>query len=129
MPRTAPKATPSPSSSAMSPDRRMSRPCRLSRHAITEADRSYPMPSLRFTKDHEWVRQEGDFAVIGITDYAQSQLGDVVYVELPEPGRHVEQGKEAAVVESAQAASRVYCPVPREVRQGSSVILPLHSQD
>ncbi len=73
------------------------------------------MPSLRFTKDHEWVRQEGDFAVIGITDYAQSQLGDVVYVELPEPGRHVEQGKEAAVVESAKAASEVYAPVTGEV--------------
>src|SRR5258707_4495885 len=104
MRRTAPKATPSPSSSAMSPVRRMSHPCRSSRHAITEADRSYPMPSLRFTKDHEWVRQEGDVAVIGITDYAQSQLGDVVYVELPEPGHHVEQGKEAAGVQSAQAA-------------------------
>ena len=73
------------------------------------------MPSLRFTKDHEWVRQEGDFAVIGITDYAQSQLGDVVYVELPEPGCHVEQGKEAAVVESAKAASEVYAPVTGEV--------------
>ena len=73
------------------------------------------MPSLRFTKDHEWVRQEGDVAVIGITDYAQSQLGDVVYVELPEPGRHVEQGKEAAVVESAKAASEVYSPVSGEV--------------
>src|SRR5258708_2375416 len=115
MPRTAPKATPSPSSSAMSPDRRMSHPCRSSRHAITEADRSYPMPSLRFTKDHEWVRQEGDFAVIGITDYAQSQLGDVVYVELPEPGRHVEQGKEAAVVGSAQGGRQGYGPGTREV--------------
>ena len=73
------------------------------------------MPSLRFTKDHEWVRQEGDVAVIGITDYAQSQLGDVVYVELPEPGHHVEQGKEAAVVESAKAASEVYAPVTGEV--------------
>ena len=73
------------------------------------------MPSLRFTKDHEWVRQEGDLAVIGITDYAQSQLGDVVYVELPDLGRHVEQGKEAAVVESAKAASEVYAPVTGEV--------------
>jgi len=49
--------------------------------------------TLRFTKDHEWVRQEGDIAVVGITDYAQEQLGDVVYVELPEAGRQVEQGK------------------------------------
>ena len=73
------------------------------------------MSATRFTKDHEWVRQEGDVVVIGITDYAQSQLGDVVYVELPEIGRHVEQGKEAAVVESAKAASEVYAPVSGEV--------------
>jgi glycine cleavage system H protein len=73
------------------------------------------MSALRFTKEHEWVRQEGDVAVIGITDYAQSQLGDVVYVELPELGRQVEQGKEAAVVESAKAASEVYAPVSGEV--------------
>jgi glycine cleavage system H protein len=73
------------------------------------------MSATRFTKDHEWVRQEGDIAVIGITDYAQQQLGDVVYVELPEIGRKVEQGREAAVVESAKAASEVYAPVGGEV--------------
>ena len=73
------------------------------------------MSATRFTKDHEWVRQDGDIAVIGITDYAQSQLGDVVYVELPEIGRRVEQGNEAAVVESAKAASEVYAPVSGEV--------------
>ena len=73
------------------------------------------MSTVRYTKDHEWVRQEGDVAVIGITDYAQEQLGDVVYVELPEIGRPVEQGKEAAVVESAKAASEVYAPVSGEV--------------
>src|SRR6201999_1148440 len=73
------------------------------------------MTDIRYTKDHEWVRQEGDVVVIGITDYAQSQLGDVVYVELPEVGRAVEQGKEAAVVESAKAASEVYAPVSGEV--------------
>jgi glycine cleavage system H protein len=73
------------------------------------------MTAVRFTKDHEWVRQEGDIAVIGITDYAQQQLGDVVYVELPEIGRRVEQGGEAAVVESAKAASEVYAPVSGEV--------------
>ena len=73
------------------------------------------MSATRFTKDHEWVRQEGDVAVIGITDYAQQQLGDVVYVELPAIGRKVEQGKEAAVVESAKAASEVYAPVSGEV--------------
>src|SRR5205085_12608394 len=73
------------------------------------------MAETRFTKDHEWVRLDGDIAVIGITDYAQEQLGDVVYVELPEIGRRVEQGKEAAVVESAKAASEVYAPVTGEV--------------
>jgi glycine cleavage system H protein len=73
------------------------------------------MSELRFTKDHEWVRREGDTVVIGITDYAQEQLGDVVYVELPELGRQVEQGTEAAVVESAKAASEVYAPVSGEV--------------
>jgi glycine cleavage system H protein len=73
------------------------------------------MADTRFTRDHEWVRQEGDIAVIGITDYAQEQLGDVVYVELPEIGRQVAQGKEAAVVESAKAASEVYAPVSGEV--------------
>jgi glycine cleavage system H protein len=73
------------------------------------------MSELRFTKDHEWVRREGDMVVIGITDYAQEQLGDVVYIELPEIGREVEQGEEAAIVESAKAASEVYAPVSGEV--------------
>jgi glycine cleavage system H protein len=71
---------------------------------------------LRYTEAHEWVRGSGDGPLrIGITDYAQAQLGDVVYVELPEVGRQVEQGKEAAVVESAKAASEVYAPVSGEV--------------
>jgi len=75
------------------------------------------MSGLRFTKDHEWVRLNGDLAVVGITDYAQSQLGDVVYVELPELGHRVEQGKEAAVVESVKAASEVYAPVSGKVAE------------
>jgi glycine cleavage system H protein len=73
------------------------------------------MATLRFTKDHEWIRQDGDTAVIGITDYAQQQLGDIVYVELPAVGTMVEAGKEAAVVESAKAASEVYAPVSGEI--------------
>ena len=73
------------------------------------------MSLLRFTRDHEWVRLDGDLAVVGITDYAQSQLGDVVYVELPKIGRRVERGSEAAVVESVKAASEVYAPVSGEV--------------
>src|SRR5262245_63600595 len=75
------------------------------------------MTVLRFTRDHEWIRLDGDVAVVGITDYAQSQLGDVVYVELPEIGRRVERGKEAAVVESVKAASEVYAPVSGEVAE------------
>lgn len=68
-----------------------------------------------FTKDHEWVAVDGDVATVGITDYAQGQLGDVVYVELPEVGKTVKQGDEAAVVESVKAASEVYAPVSGEV--------------
>jgi glycine cleavage system H protein len=75
------------------------------------------MSALRFTKDHEWVRLDGNLAVVGITDYAQSQLGDVVYVELPEIGHRVEKGKEAAVVESVKAASEVYAPVSGEIAE------------
>ena len=73
------------------------------------------MHTLRFTQDHEWIRQDGDTAVIGITDYAQQQLGDIVYVELPAVGTTVEAGKEAAIVESAKAASEVYAPVSGEI--------------
>jgi len=73
------------------------------------------MADIRYSKDHEWVRRDGDFAVVGITDYAQNQLGDVVYVELPEVGRTLAQGGEAAVVESVKAASEVYAPVAGEV--------------
>ncbi|HUK00355.1 MAG TPA: glycine cleavage system protein GcvH [Stellaceae bacterium] len=73
------------------------------------------MATVKYTKDHEWIRVEGDVATVGITDYAQTQLGDVVYVELPELGRRVEQGKEAAVVESVKAASEVYAPISGEV--------------
>ena len=80
------------------------------------------MSLLRFTRDHEWIRLDGDLAVVGITDYAQSQLGDVVYVELPEIGRRVEQGKEAAVVESVKAASEVYAPASGEVVEVNDVL-------
>jgi glycine cleavage system H protein len=73
------------------------------------------MTAAKFTKDHEWVRLDGELAVIGITDYAQSQLGDIVYVELPQIGRRLEQGGEAAVVESVKAASDVFAPLSGEV--------------
>jgi glycine cleavage system H protein len=71
--------------------------------------------TTRYTKDHEYIRVEGDTAVVGISDYAQEQLGDVVYVELPQVGKALEKGGEAAVVESVKAASEVYAPVSGEV--------------
>jgi glycine cleavage system H protein len=73
------------------------------------------MSTIRYTKDHEWIRVDGDEATIGITDFAQEQLGDIVFIELPEIGRKVEKGKEAGVVESVKAASEVYAPVTGEV--------------
>jgi glycine cleavage system H protein len=73
------------------------------------------MSELRYSKEHEWIRVDGDVATVGITDYAQEQLGDVVFVELPEVGKAVAAGKEAAVVESVKAASEVYAPVDGEV--------------
>ncbi len=68
-----------------------------------------------FTTDHEWLRIEGDIATIGVTDYAQSQLGDVVFVELPKVGRNLKKAEAAAVVESVKAASDVYAPISGEV--------------
>lgn len=73
------------------------------------------MSTLRYTEEHEWIRVEGDTATIGISAYAQEQLGDVVFVDLPQPGKKVEKGKEVAVVESVKAASEVYAPVSGEV--------------
>jgi len=72
-------------------------------------------PDLKYSEDHEWIRIEGDEAVLGISDYAQDQLSDVVYVELPEVGESFERGEVLAVVESVKAASDVYTPVTCEV--------------
>ncbi|HEX2035229.1 MAG TPA: glycine cleavage system protein GcvH [Chloroflexota bacterium] len=69
----------------------------------------------KYTKDHEWVRLEGDTAVVGITDYAQNELGDVVFVELPATGSPVKQGESFGVVESVKAASDLYAPLSGEV--------------
>ena len=66
---------------------------------------------LRYTKDHEWARMEGEEVVIGITDHAQQALGDITYVELPEPGREAAQTEELATIESAKAASDIFAPV------------------
>jgi glycine cleavage system H protein len=71
--------------------------------------------TTRYTKDHEWIRLDGDVATVGISEHAQNALGDIVYVELPEVGRQVEKGGEAAVVESVKAASDVYSPVAGQV--------------
>ena len=78
------------------------------------------MANERFTKDHEWIRVDGDVATIGITSHAQSQLGDVVFVEVPEVGRKASQGEAVAVVESVKAASDVYAPVAGEVIEVNS---------
>lgn len=73
--------------------------------------------TVKFTEEHEWIRIEGDVAVVGITDYAQQQLGDVVFVELPEVGGHVDKGGDAGVVESVKAASEIFAPVSGEVTE------------
>ena len=80
------------------------------------------MSETRYTKDHEYIRLEGDIATIGITDFAQKQLGDVVYVELPEAGRAFVKGAQAAVVESVKAASEVYAPVSGDVTEVNSAL-------
>jgi len=71
--------------------------------------------TILFTADHEWLKIEGDVATVGITDYAQSQLGDVVFIELPKVGRQIKKAEAVAVVESVKAASDVYAPVTGEV--------------
>ena len=73
------------------------------------------MATLRFTREHEWIRTEGEVGVVGISDYAQRQLGDIVFVELPELATTTQQGAQAAVVESVKAASEVYAPASGEV--------------
>ena len=80
------------------------------------------MSEVRFTDQHEWVRIDGDVATVGITKYAAAQLGDVVFVELPEAGRKVGQGGEIAVVESVKAASEVYAPVGGEVSESNPAL-------
>lgn len=80
------------------------------------------MSETRFTDQHEWVQIDGDTATVGITKFAAGQLGDVVYVELPEPGRKVGQGGEIAVVESVKAASEVYAPVGGEVSEANAAL-------
>lgn len=81
------------------------------------------MTTLYFTEEHEWIAVEGDIATVGITDFAQGQLGDVVFVEVPDAGKAVSKGKEAAVVESVKAASDVYSPVSGTVTEGNQALV------
>jgi glycine cleavage system H protein len=78
------------------------------------------MTEIRYAKTHEWIRIDGTSATVGITHYAAEHLGDVVYVELPDSGREITRGKEAAVVESVKAASEIYAPVSGVVTESNS---------
>ncbi|MEL3891382.1 glycine cleavage system protein GcvH [Ferrovibrio sp. MS7] len=80
------------------------------------------MPNIRYSKDHEWIAVDGNTGTVGITDYAQSQLGDVVFVELPQAGRQVDAGGEIAVVESVKAASEIYAPVGGTITENNSAL-------
>ena len=78
--------------------------------------------SVRFTKDHEWIKVDGNVGTVGITQYAQAQLGDIVFVEVPAAGKALKAGGEAAVVESVKAASEVYTPVSGTVKEGNGAL-------
>jgi len=80
------------------------------------------MADVKYTQEHEWIRVEGDTGTIGITPYAQEQLGDVVFVELPQAGRKVAKGEACAVVESVKAASDLYAPVSGEVTEANAAL-------
>ena len=79
--------------------------------------------TMYFTKDHEWIRVEGDQATVGISDHAQEQLGDIVFAEVPDAGKQLSKGAEAAVVESVKAASDVYAPVGGTVTEGNQAVV------
>jgi glycine cleavage system H protein len=80
------------------------------------------MSEIKFSEDHEWILIEGETGTVGVTDYAQEQLGDVVFVELPEVGKTLAKGDEAAVVESVKAASELYAPVSGEVTEANDAL-------
>jgi glycine cleavage system H protein len=82
------------------------------------------MADTRYSEEHEWIRVEGDVGTIGITQYAQEQLGDVVFVDLPQAGRKVAKGEACAVVESVKAASDIYAPVSGEVSEAAHTDAP-----
>ncbi len=78
--------------------------------------------TVKYTEDHEWVLIEGNTATVGITDYAQNALGDIVFVETPEGGTEVEKGEDCAVVESVKAASDIYAPITGEITEGNAAL-------
>ena len=80
------------------------------------------MSNRKYTKDHEWVSLEGDIGTVGISDHAQEQLGDLVFVEVPEPGTALAKGGQAATIESVKAASEIYSPVSGEVTDGNGAL-------
>ena len=80
------------------------------------------MADVKYSSEHEWIRVEGDVGSVGITDYAQTQLGDVVFVEVPQNGRKIAKGESVAVVESVKAASDIYSPVTGEVIEGNAAL-------
>jgi glycine cleavage system H protein len=81
------------------------------------------MMTTYFTREHEWIKVDGDTATVGITDHAQEALGDIVFTEVPEAGKQLAKGQEAAVVESVKAASDVYSPVTGEVIEGNQAVI------
>lgn len=80
------------------------------------------MTKIYYTEDHEWIRLDGDIGTVGISNYAQEQLGDIVFVELPQPGTKAGQGDEIAVVESVKAASEIYAPVGGEIVEANTML-------
>ena len=78
--------------------------------------------STKFSKNHEWISIEGNIATVGITNYAQKQLGDVVYAEVPEAGKEVDQGDDTALVESVKAASEIFAPITGEITEGNAAL-------
>ena len=81
------------------------------------------MANVKFTEDHEWIRIEGDVGTVGITDFAQEQLGDIVFIELPETGTALGKGDQAGVVESVKAASEIYTPVAGEITEANEALV------
>jgi glycine cleavage system H protein len=81
------------------------------------------MMTTYFTREHEWIKVDGDTATVGITDHAQEALGDIVFTEVPDAGKQLSKGQEAAVVESVKAASDVYSPVSGEVTEGNQAVV------